>query len=691
MPACRLCSSIHIESGACCQLGGDSLIRAPIPDEQAAEIIQAPPAVHRGIFEGENAAHTPLVLRVQFQQKLHDWESWLKEPAVRQELSSHCVLCNMWISSYKHVKQHFNKVHASQHPTLMQRVLKLSLTFKSHLTRDRSCLWCHHKVGAPGRHVQQCTPLVQLTPKMFGENYQMGNDELEIFASCWGDQSTSRPRQGDPNAADRSSSLAGAIPAPRCPSIRAASNVLRGTTRNETDGTLATLMESGSRVAKSQEVLNQAQKSVATAENKTKMVTAGWMTPEGGWTYRTWDHSEKRLCQDTQKDPLSHDEAVSVLTQLQKHVTGDVIQKFASTVGLQKLEEQGSNVATFQLEVSLRGSMAQEIYDNLSRLAGCSILSLVGCGQQHLLPQAFWETSEHPREAMRLIGFKLLGWSEPRRQHDVAEFIDHLHPKLVRPLSPGHWETRGQTAEGFDRQVQASVAKCIQLPTDPANPTHNVQDLVQLWHQQAELQAFAQAPPWAFLQLPRFRYNERGRAGKLLHPYTLPHVIRLPVFTSADSLAVQWIAYRTTACIQHHGARPTAGHYTTAIFRKSDLWQLDDEKSSRLHRPEQLDHLSTNMYIIAVARMPDTTLQPSSDSQHTHPRTVREEDLNWIASQLFLLKLQVSGIAEGLEALQCAHNRLQDELRVLTAQMDKQNHNKVPKLQCFIMLDSLDD
>ncbi|CAE7632953.1 Pol [Symbiodinium sp. CCMP2592] len=436
MPACRLCSRqffrwshlrIHIESGACSQLGGDSLVRAPIPDEQAAEIIQAPPAVHRGIFADENAAHTPLVMRAQFQQKLHDWESWLKEPAVRQELSSHCVLCNMWISSYKHVKQHFNKVHAAQHPTLMDRALKLSLTFKSHLTRDRSCLWCHHKVGAPGRHVQQCTPLVQLTHKMFGGNYQMGNDELEIFASCWGGpeyqpppprgpkrhRPEQQPHWGHPgsqmtrhpgghfgnfgyqpqqNRQDQLRLLTRVVLQQEETISRLRQDkVFILFMRNETDGTLASLMKvarewrnrksSDDPKLKSslktlllasllQEVLNQAQKAVATAENKTKMVTAGWMTQESGWTYRTWHHSEKRLCQDTQKDPLSHDEAVRVLTQLQKHVTGDVIQKFASTVGLQKLEEQGSNVATFQLEVSLRGNMAQEIYDNLSRLTG---------------------------------------------------------------------------------------------------------------------------------------------------------------------------------------------------------------------------------------------------------------------------------------------------------------------------------
>ena len=76
---------------------------------------------------------------------------------------------------------------------------------------------------------------------------------------------------------------------------------------------------------------------------------------------------------------------------------------------------------------------------------------------------------------------------------------------------------------------------------------------------------------------------------------------------------------------------------------------------------------------------------------HRCPRTLREEDLNWISSQTFLVKLQVSGIAEGLEALQCAFNRLEGELRILTAQMDQMNRNKQPRKKCIIVLDSLDD
>ena len=54
-------------------------------------------------------------------------------------------------------------------------------------------------------------------------------------------------------------------------------------------------------------------------------------------------------------------------------------------------------------------------------------------------------------------------------------------------------------------------------------------------------------------------------------------------------------------------------------------------------------------------------------------------------------KLQVAGVAEGLEALQCAFNRLEGELRVLTAKVDHANKNEYPKPKCIVVLDSLDD
>ncbi|CAE7789964.1 unnamed protein product, partial [Symbiodinium sp. KB8] len=109
-------------------------------------------------------------------------------------------------------------------------------------------------------------------------------------------------------------------------------------------------------------LLKLAQQAVATEENKKKMVTAEWLTANSEWTYRMWNHAERRLVIDNNKTPLQHAEAVRILTFLLEHLTGEAIQRFNSTVTLPKLEQQGANIATFALEVSLRGKEAAELY-----------------------------------------------------------------------------------------------------------------------------------------------------------------------------------------------------------------------------------------------------------------------------------------------------------------------------------------
>ena len=126
------------------------------------------------------------------------------------------------------------------------------------------------------------------------------------------------------------------------------------------------------------ELLNLAQQAVATEENKARMIKAEWLTTSSEWTYKTWNHTERRLKLDAQRTPLQHDEAVRILNYLLEHLNGDAAQRFGSTVQLPKLEQQGAQMATFAREISLRGPTAQEMYDHLSRLCGNSLMSLIG-------------------------------------------------------------------------------------------------------------------------------------------------------------------------------------------------------------------------------------------------------------------------------------------------------------------------
>ena len=69
-------------------------------------------------------------------------------------------------------------------------------------------------------------------------------------------------------------------------------------------------------------LLKLAQQAVATEDNKQKMVTAEWLTANSEWTYRVWNHAERRLVVDTNKTPLQHAQATRILTFLLEHLTG---------------------------------------------------------------------------------------------------------------------------------------------------------------------------------------------------------------------------------------------------------------------------------------------------------------------------------------------------------------------------------
>ncbi|CAE7386966.1 unnamed protein product [Symbiodinium microadriaticum] len=80
-------------------------------------------------------------------------------------------------------------------------------------------------------------------------------------------------------------------------------------------------------------------------------------------------------------------------------------------------------------------------------------------------------------------------------------------------------------------------------------------------------------------------------------------------------------------------------------------------------------------------------------------RTLREEDLDWISSQLYLTRVQLSGLAERLEAMQQSQNRMAGCIRVLEARAQRADqerktnqHNKCYLvIPAAIQLEALDD
>ena len=775
MPACRLCNrqffrwthlKQHIESSACSALGGASNSRSPVPDAIPAQIratAQLP------IFEGQNSQHTPLVQRQAFLAGYSNLEKWLAMTAVRQELKNHCAICHMWIAaSFRHVKQHYNRIHAADHPDLLQRTLKVCGSFKSHLRRNSACIWCGNTVGAPHRHTQQCTPLIQLVlaqlycQDVHGQgrpsSERGGGDLRQLLGvlptggvlhvrthrATLPEEASTRtadslehansqpaPPPGISNAASTSrcppaASSPHARPAPSsqpsCPEtggdhqsatpredlcalhaerdqrhLRHPHENRQGLAKQEEPGRGTAPVPPPHHLARQHAPRShescpagrghrglQGEAHPVGMAHERGSVELSLLEPRREKTPgRSESHGpparrsnptldlpaqepERRghpeVCRDTAaghvgtaRSPVRHIPSGSVPARTdragnirdpgeadglrpaephrglneKRHFAQHAVGQKAGGHGVQEartateahminhsLPQHNTTLTSLTTHpgTSNIGDDGAELPDLLPhiRLQGGSnncylnsflyglLVAMRSCHMHALAHQVFGKTSGTPHKASRLIGFKLLGWPAPQTQHDVAELIDFLHPRLIPNAMSGHWESRDLSAEGLTRQAQASVHKCIRLPLDPAAPNPEIQESIRMWHQQQQLQGFTMPPAWLFLQLPRFHYEAAGRAVKLQHAYIIPHTLDIPVFCDLESLEVNWVPYTVKAYIQHHGDEPTSGHYTTVVQDRVHHWLLDDEKTPSLLEMHQLEHVSTNMYVIVL-------------------------------------------------------------------------------------------
>ena len=455
MPACRLCDrqffrwshlKLHIETGACDALGGDSSVRAPRSEAADDAPIREPPTAHLAVFEGENVMHQPLIRRSAFLRSLPRWEHWLSVPELRVELKNHCAICHMWVADYRHMKQHYNRMHGPQHPDLLPKALEVCATFKSHLRRDSTCLWCGHRVGAPKRHTQQCTPLVQLVLAALlckdvrgsdapGALCQRGSRDLRSLLGLQsgaehrlpgGQQIPEAPspgaaplecatthgaRTGQGNGAWTAAPTHAPPPEPHQPSRPRRPAARRChqqiASRQEFCALYAQRCQwhighSHAHIPRmaQQEVPGDRAAHVATAHRLDRMYgqgahesgptdggDGGLQSPTPGQRLAksggplelsSLEPADKCLELDKKRTPLQHTEAIRLLTFLLKEMTGDIVQRFAASKTLAFLEQQGAQVATFHLEISLRGSRALEVYEALDRLTSCSITNLIG-------------------------------------------------------------------------------------------------------------------------------------------------------------------------------------------------------------------------------------------------------------------------------------------------------------------------
>ena len=97
--------------------------------------------------------------------------------------------------------------------------------------------------------------------------------------------------------------------------------------------------------------------------------------------------------------------------------------------------------------------------------------------------------------------------------------------------------------------------------------------------------------------------------------------------------------------------------------------------------------LCTQPSVLRIPQQPHVLVM----DPHRERRTLREEDLDWMASRVSLLQMHINGLAEGLEALQQAFSKLADRVHGLEERVPRSAaaRHKCHKI-VYVTLESLE-
>ena len=118
------------------------------------------------LLQNQDDAEAPVTELEQLHERvkaeaLRDPGQTAMNPDLQIWLMESCALCGQALAGNKAVKQHLNR----QHPEVMTRVqAKISPRLQLHkvmMKKGQPCRYCRTKVDAPGRHSEQCAPLLQ--------------------------------------------------------------------------------------------------------------------------------------------------------------------------------------------------------------------------------------------------------------------------------------------------------------------------------------------------------------------------------------------------------------------------------------------------------------------------------------------------------------------------------------------------
>ena len=205
-------------------------------------------------------------------------------------------------------------------------------------------------------------------------------------------------------------------------------------------------------------------------------------------------------------------------------------------------------------------------------------------------------------------------WPSPRRQHDIAEFLSYLRPKLNATLITGRWGTAGSTAPHRALEVVDDgctwplllAARPASAPDDPTPYQEcSLQDLISCWHDQAEPRALLSPPQFCAIQVGRFDNTTEGVCIKTDFQLSLESAVHIPAF-HANLQDVSFVKYEVRACAVHLGSTPTSGHYRSVLMQSDGVLKrslyTDDNATALKVKSSELVGIQRNAYIVFLQR-----------------------------------------------------------------------------------------
>ena len=152
------------------------------------------------LLQNQDDAEEPITELEQLHERikveaLRDPGQTAMNPDLQLWLLESCALCGQALAGNKAVKQHLNR----QHPDVMTCVqAKITPKLQQHkvmMKKGQSCRYCRTKVDAPGRHSEQCVPLLQTHVLQEAQRQRLDLTPRAYEGKSRAPSTTSRPRR----------------------------------------------------------------------------------------------------------------------------------------------------------------------------------------------------------------------------------------------------------------------------------------------------------------------------------------------------------------------------------------------------------------------------------------------------------------------------------------------------------------